>query len=129
MVASQIKKVVLKESDGDRGYFSGVFGADGKHLLFTILSEGRITLLYRENVKFSEFDEEVFPPYFVAKENSIFSVGTKKEFLAQLADRSAEMKDFVKVNKTDFSSKESIAQLFHFYNGVEDASQMFTFED
>ncbi len=129
LVASQIRRVVVNGPDGSKGYLSGVFGADSNYMLFEILSDGGIVLLYRQGVKFSQFDEEAFPPFFVARENSIYSISSKKEILAQMESRASDVKVFLKENKTDFEDKESLTALFHFYNGVTDPSQMFALKD
>lgn len=129
IVASQVRKVIINEPGNPRGYFSGSFGADGHYILFEILSMGNAILLFREGVKFSQFDEESFPPYFVSKENSIYSVNSKKEFLSHLEDKAEAVKDFVKANKISFTKKADLVSLFHFYNGISSTSEMFALKD
>ena len=129
MVASQVKKVIVYEPGFPRSYFSGSFGPDNQYILFEILSTGKVNLLFREGVKFSQFDEEAFPPFFISRDNSIYSVSTKKEFLSHLDQRAEEVKAYLKQNKTSFGSKADLVALFDFYNGISKASEMFAFEN
>ncbi len=123
LVASQIKKVILETELGPIGYCSAVFGMNG-YKLFQILSEGQVTLLYREDLGFSEFEDKGFPPFFILSEGSVYSVSSKKEFLSHFTERAAEVRDFIKREHISFKSKDDLIVLFDFYNGVQNRSEM-----
>ena len=111
--ASQVRKVEL--SNG-LSYYSGTFGEDPKYIFFEVLSDGTIPLLFREGVKFSRYDTEPFPPFFILRNNSIFSVGDKKALFEFFEEYAKEMKAFVKNERLSLKTKDDLIRVFEEYN-------------
>lgn len=117
---SQIEKVaVINEATGDvELYHSGSFGLNNKQYLFKILVEGQTTLLYREGLKFSEYEETEYAPFFILVEDHVYALSTdRKEIVKQLDDEfQKEVASYIKDNKLDLSDQTDMAQLFNHYN-------------
>lgn len=118
--SSQIDKVaVIDEKTGDvELYHSGSFGLNNQQYLFQILVEGQTTLLFREGLKFSAYEETIYPPFFILVDDQVYSISSdKKEMIKQLDSRfQKEISSYIKDNKLDTSIKEDMMKLFNYYN-------------
>lgn len=123
---NQIDKIAVKEGENDEVqlYYSGMFGLNNKQYLFKILSEGNRTLLYREGLKFSAYDETEYPPYFVLVDNQIYSLSTnKKELTKQIdSDYQKELLAYLKNNQIDIQEADGLTELFDYYNVLVEAN-------
>ena len=116
--AKQIGKVVYFDNNGVfKTYVSGYWGADHQSILFEQLVGGTSPLLFREGVKFDQFDEDDFPPYFTRKASSIYSLGNKRDIL-NLFSNVDEIAAFVRKNKLKVKIKEDLILLFSHVNGT-----------
>lgn len=117
---NQIDKVaVIDETTGDvELYHSGSFGLNNKQYLFKILVEGQTTLLYREGLKFSAYEDTGYPPFFILVNNQVYSLSDdKKELLKQLdSNFQKEIASYIKENKLDLSLQNDMIQMFNHYN-------------
>ena len=111
--ASQVKWI-WKE---DRHFCVAAFGEESDYLIFEVLSQGSKALLYREGVKFNPYDEQTYPPFFVLKGRSAYSVGTKKDVLSVLYTYEKQVRDFAKTQGLSFTRKSDLSRIFDFYNG------------
>ncbi|UXX81239.1 hypothetical protein N7E81_09035 [Reichenbachiella carrageenanivorans] len=121
---SQLEKVaVFDEATGNMElYFSGSFGLNNKQYLFKILSEGTSsTLLYREGLQFSSYDESIYPPFFLLVDGQVYSLSTdKKELIKQLsAPYQKELLSYIKDNHLDLTNKPDLIRLFEHYNVLQ----------
>ncbi|MEM9328373.1 MAG: hypothetical protein AAGA85_22080 [Bacteroidota bacterium] len=128
LVASQVNRVIIGKGFKQEQYASAVFGADSEIYFFRVLSEGKVSLYYREGVKFSRFDNTPFPPYYAFIGNALYSLGNKKECLAIFGLEEKNMRDFMKAKGLDYGDQRDLTMLFNHYNGVE-GSQIFAFKD
>ena len=117
--AKNVQKIVAVENGREQVYYTGAFGMN-KSAIFKALSDGGMPLLYREGVKFSEFDEIVYDPFFFIKDNQIFSLGNSKKEIYEIFDGhfQKDMEAFSKENKIDFKSIEGLTALFNHYNAI-----------
>lgn len=116
--AKQVDKVVFFDNNGMfKTYVSGYWGADHQSILFEELVGGTNPLLFREGVKFDQFDDEDFPPYFTRKGESIYSLGNKRDIL-NLFQNENEIAAFVKKNKLNVKIREDLILLFSLGNGT-----------
>ena len=128
LLASQIERIIIGRGPQQKTYASAVFGADSDVHLFEILSEGKLSLFYRDGVKFSRFDQDTFPPYFVRVGNSLYSIGGKKEFFEVFGDEGKAMRDYVKEKGLQYGDFDDMVTIFNHFNGVE-GSEIFAFND
>jgi hypothetical protein len=119
LYARDIKKVTIKKEEKDQVYITAPFGFNSEWFLFEALSDGKLPLLYREGIKLSKYDEEEFPPIFMKIDESVYSLDSKKQVLEAMNDRSGDVKNYLKSNKTNFSDKEDLTKLFDFYNSLD----------
>lgn len=118
---SQLEKVaVFDEATGHMElYFSGSFGLNNKQYLFKILAEGTgSTLLYREGLQFSAYDEAVYPPFYLLVDGHVYSLSEdKKELVNQLTNQyQKELLTYIKDNRLDLNNKSDLMKLFGQYN-------------
>lgn len=114
-----ISAAMIDEKTGEQiVYVTGTFGMNTNQFFFEVLSGGKMSLLYREGLKFSEYDEEVYPPYYILLEGSIHSMPqNKKEFLALFDGEYAdEMADYFKSKTIDLDDKIELSSMFSAYN-------------
>jgi hypothetical protein len=116
--ARDIKKVVLEGDGGQSIYASYPFGLNAEHFLFEQLSAGALSLLYREGLKFSKYDETNFPPFYIAIDGSVYSLGGKKQVLEAMEDEKDLIKEYLRENKVDFEDRNSLVGLFDYYNSL-----------
>ncbi len=114
MHARNFTKVVL--GGGKKIYHSAPFGFNSSWFIFETLSDGKVPLLYREGIKMSDFDENTFPPFYMLIDGSVYSLESKKQVLEVFDDQKDIIKDYMKDNKVDFEDRESLTNLFSFYN-------------
>ncbi|WP_109833146.1 hypothetical protein [Reichenbachiella versicolor] len=117
--AKNVQKVSSFKNGNEEIYYTGSFGMS-KTVIFRALSDGGLPLLYREGVKFSQYDDQEYPPYFIMKGNHIYSLGMSKKEIFEVFDGrfEKEMSDFVKENKINFKSDEGLTALFDHYNSI-----------
>lgn len=116
--AKQVDKVVYFDNNGlFKTYVSGYWGADHQSIFFEELVGGANPLLFREGVKFDQFDEDDFPPYFTRKAESIYSLGNKRDIL-NLFSNVNEISAFVRKNKLKIKIREDLILLFSHVNGT-----------
>lgn len=116
---NQIEKIAVRERTGEiRLYFSGAFGLNNEQHLFEILSEGRRTLLFREGLKFSAYDETVYSPYFLLVEGRIYALSNNKKELCGQIDKGMqkELSIYIKDQKISLEDKAGLIRLFDHYN-------------
>jgi hypothetical protein len=59
------------------------------------------------------------PQYFYVRNNEIFKLtNTKKKIIEALADKEAEVKNWLKTNDINFKRSADLIRLFAFYNGL-----------
>lgn len=117
--AKQIKKVVYFDEIGVyRTIISGYWGSHQEAFLFEELVGGTNPLLFRSGMKFDQFDENHFPPYFTKKAESIYSLGNKKDIFRLFQDES-DISDFARKNKLKVKIKEDLILLFSHANGAK----------
>ncbi|UXP30954.1 hypothetical protein N6H18_11395 [Reichenbachiella agarivorans] len=99
-------------------YLTGAFGMNSNSFFFEVLSEGKMTLIYREGLKFAEHDEMVYPPFYTYDNGVIHSLPiNKKEFLNLFEEEyAAQMAEYFKFHQVDLSDKEDIRKIVEFYN-------------
>ncbi|MEP2026549.1 MAG: hypothetical protein ABJH98_01645 [Reichenbachiella sp.] len=118
--SSQIEKVaVIDDKTGNvELYHSGSFGLNNRQYLFQILAEGQTTLLYREGLKFSAYEDTEYPPFFILVNDQVYSLSSdRKEMLKQLDNSfQKETNNYIKENKLTLSNQEDMIKLFNFYN-------------
>lgn len=118
--SSQIEKVaVIDDKTGHvELYHSGSFGLNNKQYLFQILAEGQTTLLYREGLKFSAYEDTQYPPFFILVNDQVYSLSSdRKEMLKQLDNSfQKEINSYIKENRLALSNQEDMIKLFNFYN-------------
>ncbi|SMD37070.1 hypothetical protein SAMN04488029_3222 [Reichenbachiella faecimaris] len=118
--SSQIDKVaVIDHATGDvELYHSGSFGLNQKQYLFKILAEGQATLLYREGLNFSAYEEMEYPPFFILIDNQVYSLSAEKnEMLRQLDNGfQREISRYIKEHKLVLTNEEDMIKLFNYYN-------------
>ena len=99
---------------------------------FTVLEEGKATLLIRKEIMFKKAEEagaykEAEPAKFVSKADTYFIrtgespaklVGKKKEILELFPDHAREIAAFIKKNKIKTNKPESLKQLVQYYNSL-----------
>ena len=116
--AKEIIKVVFIDQTGDlRTFVTGFWASHPNAYFFEAIVTGETPLLYREGLKFDNYDEEDFPPYFTKIESSIYSLGSKKEIM-NLLDASGNYDDFIKANKLKIRQTKDLILLFRHVNGV-----------
>lgn len=117
---SQIEKVaVIDETTGDvELYHSGSFGLNNRQYLFQILSEGKTTLLYREGLKFSDYEETEYPAFFILIDKQVYSLSNdKKEMIKQLDhDFQKDVSTYIKTHKLNLSDQKDMTKFFDYYN-------------
>ncbi|MEL7147341.1 MAG: hypothetical protein AAFO69_13290, partial [Bacteroidota bacterium] len=59
--------------------------------------------------------DATYPPFFILQDQSVYSIGTKKEILKYLDGR-GEYKEFVKQHKLKMTEKQDLIQLFSHAN-------------
>ncbi|MBU2913970.1 MULTISPECIES: hypothetical protein [Reichenbachiella] len=110
---------VLDPSTGERHeYLTGGFGMNEGSFFFEVLSVGQIVLLYREGLKFSQYDETTYPPFYILQDGVLHSLAqNKKEFMSLFdGDYASEMSDYFKSNDVDISDRMKLKQMFTHYN-------------
>ncbi len=117
--ASKVEKVMQIATNGQQEiFYSGNFGLNNKPLLFQALVDGTLPLLFREGLKFNEYEDDTYPPFFIYKNDQIFSLGeSKKEMIAVFdSEFQNEIAQFIKENKINVKSREDLVSLFNYYN-------------
>lgn len=115
--ASNIKRVNLISKD--KTYTCASFGENEDWMIFEILSEGKIPLLYREGIKMSRYDETEFPPFYMLVGSSIYPLDSKRQLLVVFDQYESRIKSFLKDHKTSFADRKQLTSLFDFCNNIE----------
>lgn len=117
--ANNIQKACSFKTGSEEIFYTGSFGMN-KPYIFKSLSDGSLPLLYREGVKFSEYDDKEYPPYFIFKDNHIYALGLSKKEIFNVFDGSfqQEMLDFAKENDINIKNQEDLTALFSHYNAI-----------
>jgi len=117
--AKQIVKISYFDSQGDfKTLIGGLWGEDSEAILFETLVDGEIPLLYKEGLRFSKYDSETYPPYFVKKDGHIYSLGNRKSIIKLLAQDKSSV-SFLKSSKLKMKDKTDYMLLFSHVNGVQ----------
>jgi len=117
--AKQVKKAVFFNKAGDfKIIVSGRWGSKQEATFFEAIVGGDTPLLYREGVKFDQYDTDIFSPFFTLRGESVFSLGNKKAILGLFKNRN-EVSEFVKKNKLKIKIREDLVLLFCHVNGIE----------
>lgn len=112
--AREISKV--STSNGEI-YYTAPFGIGEGYYLFETISDGSVPLLYREGIKMMEFEESVYPPFFIYQNGSVYPLSGKKQVL-QIFENVAAVKSYLKSSKPNFDDLDDLKLLFEFCNAL-----------
>ncbi|HTH56298.1 MAG TPA: hypothetical protein VL728_09650 [Cyclobacteriaceae bacterium] len=117
-----------------RQFFTLPYSTKGEYktpFFFELISSGKLTVLSREaiiaktNVSTSRFSAPkiyyyLVDKYFLLEENgNIESLrGKKKDWNELFADRSGDVKNYMRTNKLDLSKKYELKQIIDYYNSI-----------
>jgi len=100
---------------------------------FKVMAEGKACLLVKQNIKLKEAElpqayKDAQPASFVRTPDDFYirmeqreatRVSNKKELTGLLIDKTKEMDDFLKKNKTRFNRLEDMQKLVNYYNTLD----------
>lgn len=92
-----------------------ILGDNPHKFLFEAKINGQNLLLYREGMKFEQYAEIEYSPYFTIIENSIVSLGDKK-VVKSLKSSNNELSEFMGSNKLKGKTPDELHEIFHFIN-------------
>ncbi|WP_421894213.1 hypothetical protein [Marinoscillum sp.] len=120
--AQQIKEVRYTGTEGKETYYKG-YELDGEAHLFEVLSDGKITLLFKPGIVKDDYSKSTYPPFFtVGKKKELIPLERKKDLIAAFGGDSRWMEQFIKNNQLDLDQKEGVYRAFSYYNQTFEAT-------
>ncbi len=120
--AQQIKEVRGTGAQGEEIYYKG-YTLNGEAHLFEVLSDGKITLLFKPGIVKDEFTNSTYPPFFIlGKKKELIPRERKKDLISTFGGDSKWMEQFIKNNQLDLDHKEGVYRAFSYYNQTFEAT-------
>ena len=120
--AQQIKEVRYTGSEGNEIIYKGFELGEETHL-FEVLSDGKITLLFKPGIIKDEFTNSTYPPFFtVGKKKELIPLERKKDLISAFGGDAKWMEQFIKNNQLDLDHKEGVHRAFSYYNQTFEAT-------
>lgn len=130
------RKVVFFEifdamSKDYRRFYSLPYASTGGYrapTFFELLTEGKMTLLARENLEYKTYSSFYYYgsytrlvlvyKYFLLEENGEIEefVGKKNDWIYAMGNRGSDVQKYVKSNKLDFDDKKDLTKIVEYYN-------------
>lgn len=116
-----------------RQFFSLPFSATGNYrapVFFELLSEGRLTLLTRENLEYRTYNSPYYfgsytrlvliYKFYILQEKGVITefIGKKVDLFNLMGKRSSEVEDYMKVNKLKIEDRDDFAKIVTYYNSL-----------
>lgn len=131
------RKVVFFEifdvlSKDYRHFYSLPFASSGGYrapTFFELLTEGKMTLLARENLEYKTYSSFYYYGsytrlvlvyrYYLLQENGDIEEfqGKKNDWIYMMGNRGSDVQKYVKSNKLDFDDKKDLTKIIEYYNG------------
>ena len=111
-----VKLVLYNNQESLKTFISGYWGFQKDAIFFEVLVEGETSLLFRQNLKFDRFEEDISSTYFTRIGNAIYSLGSKREIIRLFKNKNYAA-DIVKEYKLELDNREDL--IFLFENAVE----------
>jgi hypothetical protein len=131
------RKVVFFEifdalSKDYRHFYSLPFASTGGYrapTFFELLTEGKLTLLARENLEYKTYSSFYYYGsytrlvlvyrYYLLQENGEIEEfqGKKNDWIYMMGNRGSDVQKYVKSNKLDFDDKKDLTKIVEYYNG------------
>lgn len=131
------RKVVFFEifdalSKDYRRFYSLPYASSGGYrapTFFELLTEGKMTLLARENLEYKTYSSFYYYgsytrlvlvyKYFLLEENGEIEEfqGKKNDWIYAMGNRGSDVQKYVKSNKLDFDDKKDLTKIVEYYNG------------
>jgi hypothetical protein len=115
-----------------RRFYSLPFASSGGYrapTFFELLTEGKMTLLARENLEYKTYSSFYYYGsytrlvlvyrYFLLEENGeiVEFQGKKNDWIYAMGNRGSDVQKYVKSNKLDFDDKKDLTKIVEYYNG------------
>ncbi len=119
--AQQIKEVRGTGAQGEEIYYKG-YTLNGEAHLFEVLSDGKITLLFKPGIVKDEFTNSTYPPFFTVGKRKSSSPWKEKRPHFRIWRGLKWMEQFIKNNQLDLDHKEGVYRAFSYYNQTFEAT-------
>jgi hypothetical protein len=116
-----------------RQFYSLPYSATGNYrapVFFELLTEGKLTLLTRENLEYRTYSSPYYfgsytrlvlvYRFFILQEKGVITefVGKKIDLLNLMGKRASEVEDYMKANKLKIEDRDDFAKIVSYYNSL-----------
>jgi hypothetical protein len=117
MYANRVKEVIAIEDEIPVKYVSSVYGSDQKDLLFRVLSEGKLTLVYRPKILKNPIEKTYYADFHVYENGKIIrTLETEKDVLKLMSDHKQSIREYLSVNIFFVDNDVMLKEIFDYYN-------------
>jgi hypothetical protein len=117
MYANRVKEVIAIEDEMPVKYLSSVYGSDQKDQLFRVLSEGKLTLVYRPEILKNPIEKTYYADFHVYENGKIIrTLETEKDVLKLMSDQKQSIREYLSTNIFFVDNDVMLKEIFDYYN-------------
>ncbi|MFT4833346.1 MAG: hypothetical protein ACJAVY_000199 [Marinoscillum sp.] len=114
--ARQIKKVVIDLGEGASQTFVGHV-LNGHHYLFEVLSDGKVTILYKVGIVKDQYENTFYPPFFqLNSKKELVPLDSKRDLLAVFDNDSKWMNQYIRNQSLNLENPQDVSRALDYYN-------------